>query len=172
MMLEHCAWPGFQHMHGQGQQSELSTGVDVCTLLDMKVSTMDNLLGAAVVITYVPHTSRAVYLSHLCSAHSVVARHETLLNGSTYQVRLLMLMYTYRCIVKCKYLWWCYRGEHRYEQTSKGATESAGWIWAAPDGPGINRAKIQDDPRRSKMIQTRSKLIQDRSKQDPNKIQR
>lgn len=57
MALEHCAWVGFQHMHGQqkarGQESQLNalSGVDVRALLDMKVSTMDILLGAAVVIT-------------------------------------------------------------------------------------------------------------------------
>merc|ERR1719334_1784161 len=50
-----CAWVGFQHMHqsrGMDRESELSVGgVNVQMLLDMKVSTMDILLGAAVVIT-------------------------------------------------------------------------------------------------------------------------
>merc|ERR1719481_925342 len=55
MNQANCAWVGFSHFKGfQGQRdvSELSVGgVDVKTLLDMKVSTMDILLGAAVVIT-------------------------------------------------------------------------------------------------------------------------
>jgi len=52
-----CAWVGFQHMGGRKEsESELSAslsvgGLDVKALMAMKVSTMDILLGAAVVIT-------------------------------------------------------------------------------------------------------------------------
>lgn len=52
---ENCAWVGFQHFGARSNErveSELSVGgLNVRALLDMKVSTMDILLGAAVVIT-------------------------------------------------------------------------------------------------------------------------
>jgi len=52
-----CAWVGFQHMGAYAHREENSKGkesvlgVDVKALMAMKVSTMDILLGAAVVIT-------------------------------------------------------------------------------------------------------------------------